>query len=41
MAGVVSVEVDLEQKTATVESDREIPVDDFRAVIVEAGYELV
>ena len=41
MAGVVSVEVDLEKKTALVESDREISVDDFRAVIAEAGYELV
>ena len=41
MAGVVSVEVDLEKKTATVESDREIPVDEFRSVIAEAGYELV
>ena len=41
MDGVVSVEVDLEKKTALVESAREIPVAEFRAVIEGAGYELV
>lgn len=41
MEGVASVKVDLEKKTALVESDREIPVEEFRRVIADAGYELV
>ncbi len=41
MDGVASVEVDLETKTAVVEADRDISVEEFRAVIADAGYELV
>lgn len=41
MAGVTAVTVDLEKKTATVEASREISRDEFKAVITEAGYELV
>lgn len=41
MEGVTSVDVNLEKKTATVESTAEISRDAFKAVIEEAGYELV
>ena len=41
MEGVVSVDVKLEAKTATVEADREISREEFKKVIEEAGYELV
>ena len=41
MEGVVSVDVNLEAKTATVEADREISREEFKKVIEEAGYELV
>ena len=41
MAGVVSVTVDLENKTAIVEADRDISLAEFKTVIAEAGYELV
>lgn len=41
MDGVTSVDVNLEKKTATVESSAEISRDAFKAVIAEAGYELV
>ncbi len=41
MDGVTSVDVNLEAKTATVEASREISRDEFKAVIEEAGYELI
>lgn len=41
MEGVMSVDVDLEKGTATVETGKEISKDEFKAVIEEAGYELV
>ena len=41
MEGVVSVDVNLEAKTATVEADHEISREEFKKVIEEAGYELV
>ncbi len=41
MDGVTSVDVNLEAKTATVEAAREISREEFKAVIEEAGYELV
>lgn len=41
MEGVISVDVNLEAKTATVEASRDIPREEFKAVIEEAGYELV
>ena len=41
MEGVRSVEVNLEAKTATVETGREISREEYRKVIEEAGYELV
>lgn len=41
MDGVKSVDVDLEKGMATVEADKEISRDEFKAVIEEAGYELV
>ena len=41
MEGGVSVDVNLEAKTATVEADREISREEFKKVIEEAGYELV
>ena len=41
MEGVTSVDVNLEKKTATVESAAAISRDAFKAVIEEAGYELV
>lgn len=41
MEGVVSVDVNLEAKTATVEAGREISREEFKKVIEEAGYELV
>ena len=37
----VTAEVNLEEKTATVTSDREISDDEFARVIEEAGYKLV
>ncbi len=41
MDGVTGVEVSLENKTATVQESRDIPVDEFAKVIADAGYELV
>ncbi len=41
MDGVTGVEVNLEEKSAVVEADREITTDEFAEVIKEAGYELV
>ena len=41
MEGVTAVDVNLEKKTATVESTAAISMDAFKAVIEEAGYELV
>lgn len=41
MEGVVSVDVNLETKTATVEAGREISREEFKKVVEEAGYELV
>ncbi|SHL08300.1 Cu+-exporting ATPase [Selenomonas ruminantium] len=41
MAGVTSVEVNLETGTATVTTERDIPRTEFAQVITEAGYELV
>lgn len=41
IAGVTEVNVDLEQKTAKVLATRDIAADEFKKVIVDAGYELV
>ena len=41
MDGVTEVNVDLEAKAAVVKADRDIPQAEFKAVIEEAGYELV
>lgn len=41
MAGVTTVEVNLEAGTAIVTANREIPRTEFAQVITEAGYELV
>ena len=41
MDGVTSVDVDLDNAKATVESSAEISMDEFKKVIEEAGYELV
>jgi Cu+-exporting ATPase len=41
MEGVTSVTVDLEGKKAQVVMERDIPTEEFRKVIEEAGYELV
>ena len=41
MDGVTEVNVDLETKTAVVKAGRDIPQAEFKAVIEEAGYELV
>ena len=41
MDGVTGVEVSLENKPATVQESRDIPVDEFAKVIADAGYELV
>lgn len=41
MQGVCEVHVDLEQGTANVRADRDIPRAEFQKVIEEAGYELV
>ena len=40
MDGVSAVDVNLEKGTARVTASREIPMDEFRSVISEAGYEL-
>lgn len=40
MDGVSAVDVNLEKETAKVTASREIPMDEFRSVISEAGYEL-
>lgn len=40
MAGVSSVDVNLEAGTAKVTADRDIPKDEFKKVIEDAGYEL-
>lgn len=39
--GVTAVSVDLEGKKADVEATRDIPQDEFKKVIADAGYELV
>lgn len=39
--GVASVEVALESGAVTVTSDRDLSLDDIRAAVDEAGYELV
>lgn len=41
MDGVSTVDVSLEKGTAQVTASREIPMDEFKSVISEAGYELV
>ncbi|WP_302889780.1 heavy-metal-associated domain-containing protein [uncultured Acidaminococcus sp.] len=41
MDGVSTVDVSLEKGTAKVTASREIPMDEFKSVISEAGYELV
>ena len=41
MDGVSTVDVSLEKETAKVTASREIPMDEFKSVISEAGYELV
>ena len=41
MDGVTEVNVNLEAKTALVKTSRDIPEAEFKAVIEEAGYELV
>lgn len=41
MDGVTSVDVNLANKSAVVEAVREIPAEEFRSVIADAGYELV
>ena len=40
MAGVSAVDVNLEKGTAKVTADRDIPQDEFKKVIEDAGYEL-
>lgn len=40
LPGVRSVHVDLEAGTARLESEREIPQDELRGALDEAGYEL-
>lgn len=41
LEGVASVEMSLENKTATVELSAEVADDVFKGVITEAGYEVV
>ena len=41
MDGVTSVTVDLEGKKASVTMERDIPMEEFKKVIADAGYELV
>lgn len=41
MEGVTKVEVSLEDKQAVVEASREISMEEFAAVIKEAGYQVV
>lgn len=41
LEGVTAVTVSLEAKTATVQSSRDIPLEEFDKVITEAGYELI
>ncbi len=41
MEGVSEVNVDLEEKKASLTMEKEIPMEEFRRVITEAGYELV
>ena len=41
MAGVTAVNVSLEEKKAEVTMEREIPMEEFKQVIADAGYELV
>ena len=41
LGGVTDVEVSLEDKSATVTSDKEISIADFEKAVSEAGYELV
>lgn len=40
LPGVRSVQVDLDSGAARLESDREIPAGELRAVLDEAGYQL-
>ena len=37
---LLAIDVNLEKGTAKVTASREIPMDEFRSVISEAGYEL-
>lgn len=41
VAGVTAVAVDIESGVVTVTSDRDLDVEDVRAAVEEAGYELV
>ncbi|GAA2688911.1 MULTISPECIES: heavy-metal-associated domain-containing protein [Nonomuraea] len=41
VAGVTAVAVDVESGAVTVTSDRDLDVEDVRAAVEEAGYELV
>ncbi|ONI81020.1 cation-transporting ATPase [Actinosynnema sp. ALI-1.44] len=41
IAGVSSVEVDLPTGKVTVTSEKDLDVDDVRAAVTEAGYQLV
>ena len=41
MDGVTAVDVSLENNSATVTTDKDIPLDDFAKVIDDAGYELI
>ncbi|OXM51486.1 heavy-metal-associated domain-containing protein [Amycolatopsis alba] len=40
IAGVTAVAVDVEQGTVTVTGDKALDIDDIRAAVEEAGYEL-
>lgn len=41
MDGVTAVDVSLENNSATVTTDKDIPLDEYAKVIDDAGYELV
>lgn len=41
VAGVDAVQVDLAQKTATVESDANVAPESLKAAVTDAGYEVV
>ncbi|UUV28217.1 heavy-metal-associated domain-containing protein [Amycolatopsis roodepoortensis] len=40
IAGVTAVAVDVDDGTVTVSSDQDLDIDDVRAAVEEAGYEL-